>query len=131
MPTSPQMTAENAILALDSLDLSADQSTLNPNAPAFVPSWHVDDDEGALIDDAMKVFHHLATVNDSDSLGEAKAWLGANPDEWAANGAEYIADVADEGLASLYDREAHMLDGLYQPPNKPKGNTAGRARAHH
>ena len=79
MPTSPQMTAENAILALDSLDLSADQSTLNPNAPAFVPSWHVDDDEGALLDDARKVFHHLATVNDSDSLGEAKGGWAPTP----------------------------------------------------
>ena len=119
---SPHINAMNNDAGMSALDLNDHVFVLNPNAPAFVPSYHVDDQEAEKIDDIMKLVNHLASVNDTETL------LGA--DEWLANGAEYTANRADGALGRLYEQEAMMLDGLHMPPQKAKGNTAGRARAH-
>ena len=127
---SPHINATNNDAGMSALDLNDHVFVLNPNAPAFVPSYHVDDQEAEKIDDIMKLVNHLASVNDTETLLEAKEWLGAEPDEWLANGAEYTANRADGALGRLYEQEAMMLDGLHMAPQKAKGNTAGRARAH-
>jgi hypothetical protein len=105
-------------------------STLNPNAPAFVPAWQVTDpDEARRVDDICRTLHHFATVNDTETLLEAEHWLGTDPSEWVANGAEYSqyhgADFYDDALAY----EDQLRGQLHTKPRQPKGSTVGRARS--
>merc|ERR1712188_110796 len=57
------------------------QSTLNPDAPCFVPpDWMVTDpNEIRRVEDVMKTFHHLASVNDTETLLAASEWLCVSP----------------------------------------------------
>ena len=129
---SPSFTTITSDADITALDLDANtMSGLNPNAPAFVPSWQVTDStEQRKVDDAMSMMHHFVTVNDTETLLEAEQWLGAHPSEWVANGAEWIASADVEGPMGYYiDREEALLSDLYCAPQKPKGNTAGRRRA--
>ena len=109
--------------------LLEERSQLNPNAPSFVPTWMISDPhEVRMVDDAMKTFHHLASVNDTETLNRAAQWLGSDPTDWVSNGAEYTAshDVIFE--CDALDHEQQLLDGLYRPPHQPKGDTRARAR---
>lgn len=110
-------------------------STLNPDAPSFVPSYAfalAEASEARRIDEAMALFHHLATVNDTETLGEAREWLGADPDHWFENGMDYWSpDVLDDALGLQCDCEDVIRDQLYHAPQRPKGDTRGRARPKH
>merc|ERR1712113_292532 len=113
----------------------SESQMLNPNAPAFVPSYVVTDDEvNTRIDDAMAFFHHLTTVNDSEALNEAAHWLGLNPDEWFANGIDYLypdGSGLDEVDGYFCDREDILRSRIYRAPLKPRGVTRARACTQH
>ena len=110
--------------------LEAKQSELNPDAPAFVPAWMITEPSTVRrVDDVMKTFHHLASVNDTETLLAAQHWLGEDPSEWMANGADYTAQHEEQLEGFALDYEQHLRDGLYRPPNQPKGDTRGRARS--
>merc|ERR1712188_179190 len=102
----------------------------SPPINSFVlPDWMVTDpNEIRRVEDVMKTFHHLASVNDTETLLAASEWLGADPSEWLQNGAEYMAEheVSLDGLSLDYEQQ--LRDGLYQRPRQPKGDTRGRAR---
>lgn len=112
-------------------------STLNPRAPVFVPSYAhalIHSKEAKQIDDAMACFHHLTTVNDTETLNEAKGWLGEDPDAWFDNGMDYMypdGTVIDDRTGRFCDYEDTMRDQLYAAPQRPKGDTRGRARPRH
>lgn len=95
-------------------------SELNPAASEFVPSWMMG--EGSLptrhLDQAMREFHHLVVVNDTESLEQARGWDGAPVDE-----------LVDVGVAEALDLEDTLRDRLHCPPNRPQGDTSGRQRA--
>ncbi|KAL1527463.1 hypothetical protein AB1Y20_016128 [Prymnesium parvum] len=128
----------NIMMGFDSKRMSmavdADVSMLNPNAPVFVPSYAhalMDPTEARHIDHAMACFHHLATVNDTETLNQAKGWLGEDPSLWFVNGMDYTCPdgaMLDELTAHLCDREDSLRDHLYCPPRRPKGDTRGRAK---
>lgn len=128
-------------------------STLNPNAAEWKPrspsppssalptssSFAIahdpqhymitDAQEQQQIDHAMHVFHHFASVNDSETLAAANAWLGTDPNGWPAGHAEYInADECDETTGMYLDVQDSLMTNAYVPPQRPKGNTASRAR---
>jgi len=118
-------------MMFNNLELS-ETSTLNPNAPVFIPSYAhalLDESEARLADEAMAMLHHLACVNDSDTLNEASLWLGTDPDGWFENGMSYMRpDVLDEETSYYCDREDVIRDSLYRAPQQRKGDTRGRAR---
>merc|ERR1711907_245576 len=114
-------------------------SSLNPNAPAFVPAvvqhafayGFIDAGEAKRIDEAMAYFHHLAPVNDTETLNEVSRWLGNNPDEWVGNGMDYICPdgaILDDEVGFYCDQEDRIRDALYRAPQQAKGNTRARAR---
>jgi len=111
-------------------------SGLNPNAAPFVPAYNVpawmvtEAGSQRRVDDAMRSFHHLASVNDTETLLQAQQWLGKDPSEWMANGAEYVcAQREDNEQIFALEYEQRLVDGLYRAPNQPKGDTRGRARS--
>jgi len=101
-------------------------TTLNPLAPAFVPTCYIvtDDDEARLIDDAMACFHHLATVNDTETLGAVSQWMNDDMNMGDSDG----SDDLDDATAHFCDQEDQLRDQLHRPPRQPQGNTRGRAR---
>ena len=73
-----------------------------------------------------------AMVNDTETLNEAAAWLGNDPSAWLDLGldAAYESSIFnDDELAYQLHREDKLRDHLYRPPQCPKGDTRGRARA--
>ena len=101
-------------------------STLNPDAPAFVPSSEYsaeysfllaqvaeDSEEAMRVDDLMGVFHHLVGVYDSEHESLAEQFANADVPE-------------DDDIAYLLDREDSLRSGLHVPAQKPKGVTYGR-----
>lgn len=125
--------ANSSIVNLD----SAEVSTLNPLAPAFVPSYAhalVESSQAKQIDDAMAWFHHLAMVNDTETLTEAKSWLGEDSSAWFDNGMNYMypdGAIIDERIARYCDYEDMIRQHLHRAPQRAKGNTRGRARPRH
>ena len=81
-----------------------------------------------MVDDVMATFHHLVTVNDTETLAKVGSWLGSE-DEWISNGAEWIvSDGTEEYLDPILQYEDELCDSLYTPPQQPKGDRSGRAR---
>ena len=118
-------------LILDTMISTASASELNVEAPEFVPRYMISDPQmGERVDDILRSFHHLATVNDTETLLQAKTWLGEDPDEWLSTGLEYTYGY--EGLSEMeayyLDLEQSMRGRLYVPPAQEKGNTSGRMR---
>ena len=113
-----------------SLDMGVDDwdMILNPKAAPFFPPWAIDGVRAKRVDEAMALFHHLSTVSDSDTLADARAWLGPDESDWAANGAEYIASEAEAEFEADLRAEQRLCDQLYKPPRQPKGDRSGRAR---
>jgi len=96
------------------------------DALEFTPSYMLDQSECKMVDRTMREFHHLAMVNDTETLGQAKLWLGEDPDGWVAEGAEWIA--LSEADGDYHDWEQSLCEDLYRAPNQPRGDTRGRAR---
>lgn len=133
-----------------SLSILDSVSTLNPNAaewkpcPPSLPSdalptasyvahplhYMIDDaQEQQQVDTAMAMFHHFASVNDTETLASAAAWLGTDPNGWPAGHAEWInAESVDEDTGRYLDIQENLMANAYVPPQRKKGNTAGRAR---
>lgn len=120
--------SSNRVLITD----QCETSTLNPNAPVFIPSYAhaiIESSEAMRIDQAMACFHHLATVNDTETLNQAKVWLGEDPTLWFDNGMDYMCpDRLDETTERYCDYEDMLRDQLYQPPQRAKGDTRTRMR---
>jgi len=117
-------------------DTPPPEMSLNPNAPEFTPAYAcalTEGSEAKRIDDAMAFFHHLSTVNDSETLYEASLWLGTDPEEWFDNGMDYLDRCTCDELDCCFelDLEDALRHNLYKAPPRPKGNTSGRARAKH
>jgi len=119
MTTSPTVMPNILDLADDdTFTLLSAPSTLNPDAPAFVPSYLVNDvDEARRIDDILHTVHHLASVYDSETLMQAQLWMNGEGQE-----------SLDESTAYFCDREDGLRAQLYAAPRRPKGNTYGRKR---
>ena len=90
-------------------------STLNPDAPTFVPKcYDMDKREAAIVDDIMHQMHHGLSVYDSEQLQMAQEFAEA--------------DVPDDDVAEFLDREEAMYSDLHAPAQKAKGSTYGRKR---
>ena len=100
------------------LEADSDESTLNPNAPAFVPSWQ------------NAPSREMSTTSSSSSFhpSESGQWVthGTYTYQWAAPGGEDY--YVDETVGYCLDHEDVMRAHLHKPPQKPKGKTQGRAR---
>lgn len=93
---------------------------LNPNASEFLP-YAVSEEEGRIIDDCMRVFTHLASVNDTETLLSAASW--------SATASEFDEDEdLDDETAAWLDAEDVLIDRLYQAPRSARGDTQLRAK---
>jgi hypothetical protein len=101
----------------DTFALSA-PSTLNPEAPAFVPSYLVNEAEARRIDDICQTVHHFASVHESETLMQAQMWMNGD--------GQY--DEIDAATGYLCSIEDGLRAHLYAPPRRAKGNTYGRKR---
>ena len=113
---SPVLEATSPI----ALDIEGDnESELNPNAPAFVPSWK------PTLPRAQS--SHASTSSAAFNHNEGGQWVthGTYNYQWAARGEDYWLD---ETIGYCLDHEDVMRAHLYKPPQKPKGKTHGRAR---
>ena len=122
---------QSPLILATAVDEDVEPSTLNPNAPSFVPSYQsMGEEEGRRVDDIMSTVHHFASVNDTETLNAAAQWLGHDPHHWVANGLEYTYGdgMVDHSLGFYCDKEDMMRDGLYRAPQRAKGNTYGRSR---
>jgi hypothetical protein len=97
------------------LDPNAEVSSLNPLAMPFVPTSFTPG------------VRSPPTHPTADPVVGFLQPLGADPND-VTNG--FAMDtLLPESLAYYCDREDALRDGLYTPPQQPKGNTYGRARA--
>ena len=124
---------QSSILEVSSCSSAvASSSGLNAHAKPFTPRGTVSENEGRRIDDILRTMHHLVTVNDTETLLHARAWLGSNPDDWVSNGMDYTCGYIggeDDPVGDMLDREDWLRDRLYVAPSKAKGCTYGRAKA--
>ena len=90
-----------------------------------------DADEARLVDDAMKEFHRLVTVNDTENLGAVNRWLTDELSDWVDSIS--ISDdsdgVVDHETGHFCDQEDTLRSRLHRPQRlQPKGDSRGRAR---
>ena len=96
-------------------------STLNANAPVFVPSG-----SSTPPNDAADAAHAESPLTEQWFEGEhflPASWMGQyeQPQQFYAAPQYYMPQAA-------LDHEDALRDSLYRPPQKAKGSTVGRAR---
>ena len=120
------MLSPHAILDAASDDDTQETSTLNPNAPTFVPSWQA---PATTTPETTQTF-----AESSDMMTESGEQWAYDPNYWMTPQAGvwhqptvYYAAHPDMGYH--LDMEDRLRDQLHQPPQQKKGKTYGRARS--
>jgi len=132
----------------DTLGNDSDDTNLNPNAKAFVPSWlsssaapansvHSDDEQQQHVQFSPSEHSGDAYGTQWQQHEPAAFWTPyGGADRFHGFGTDYAADHAseyavDDSVAFYLQREEELSQHLHKPPQQPKGNTFGRARSQH
>merc|ERR1712023_165476 len=107
-------------------ELLNSESSLNPNAPAFVPGGGFASSGFAPSSFATNSWRE-SSPNKLHREHEADSWP-SEPQYWLPGFACY--GNPDDAVARALELEDAMRDRLYRAPQQPKGNTSGRARVH-
>jgi len=120
----------NDILSMSDAVDAESSSSLNPNATTFVPSWQPTATHQPPAS-SHGAHEHVETPQQHWHTAHGYGYAqphGYNEAAFGDDEGHYFAH--DGAVAHALDLEDAMRQSLYQPPQKPQGNTYGRARGH-